>query len=157
MCCTVDHVPPMPALAGEPPAGPGWAVEFTCDGMRALAAVARGQAQLTSRLGTNITASSPELAAVLAAVTDRAVLLDGVSPHVRVPPSVTDMPGREQLTMLEQPHSPFGEPVAADCAHWVRPTLVGQVEYRTSTRSNRLRHPAWKGLRVDTRPADVVL
>jgi hypothetical protein len=54
------------------------------------------------------------------------------------------------LTALEQPRSPFDGPVPyehAREAHWVRPQLVGEVEYRTLTGDCRLRHAAWCGLR----------
>jgi bifunctional non-homologous end joining protein LigD len=41
-------------------------------------------------------------------------------------------------------------------AHWVEPLLVGEVRYTEWTREGRLRHPAWRGLRDDVRPDDVV-
>ncbi len=44
----------------------------------------------------------------------------------------------------------------ARTAHWVRPELVGEVVYGEWTRDFRLRHPSWRGLRFDKRPADVV-
>jgi bifunctional non-homologous end joining protein LigD len=65
-----------------------------------------------------------------------------------------------RLAALEQPNSPFGEAVPrehAHRAHWVRPQLVGEVEYRTLTPDRRLRHAAWRGLRVDKDPAQVRL
>ncbi len=42
-------------------------------------------------------------------------------------------------------------------AHWVEPRLVGEVRYGEWTREGRLRHPAWRGLRDDVRPGDVVV
>jgi bifunctional non-homologous end joining protein LigD len=66
----------------------------------------------------------------------------------------------ERLAALEQPGSPFDEPVPrehARRAHWVRPQLVGEVEYRTLSRDRRLRHAAWRGLRADKDPAQVTL
>lgn len=63
-----------------------------------------------------------------------------------------------RLTALAQPDSPFDEPVPRDHArraHWVRPQLVGEVEYRTVTLDRRLRHTAWRGLRADKTPAQV--
>ena len=42
-------------------------------------------------------------------------------------------------------------------AHWVEPELVGEVAYTEWTREGRLRHPSWRGLREDVRPADVVV
>ena len=67
---------------------------------------------------------------------------------------------RDRLAALEQPDSPFDEPVPreqARRAHWVRPRLVGEVEYRNLTRDRRLRHAAWRGLRADKEPAQVML
>jgi bifunctional non-homologous end joining protein LigD len=63
-----------------------------------------------------------------------------------------------RLTALEQPGSPFDEPVPRDHARrarWVRPELVGEVEYRAVTLDRRLRHTAWRGLRTDKDPAQV--
>jgi bifunctional non-homologous end joining protein LigD len=50
-----------------------------------------------------------------------------------------------------------GELPAADRrqAHWVTPSLVGEVEFSEWTRDGRLRHPRWRGLRPDKAPADV--
>ena len=42
-------------------------------------------------------------------------------------------------------------------AHWVEPDLVGEVAYAVWTADNRLRHPAWKGVRDDLEPDDVVI
>jgi bifunctional non-homologous end joining protein LigD len=64
-----------------------------------------------------------------------------------------------RLAALEQPGSPFDEPVPrehARRARWVRPQLVGEVEYRTLTPDRRLRHAAWRGLRPDKDPAEVI-
>jgi len=41
-------------------------------------------------------------------------------------------------------------------ARWVEPVVVGEVAYAEWTVNRRLRHPAWRGLRTDRRPADVV-
>jgi bifunctional non-homologous end joining protein LigD len=40
-------------------------------------------------------------------------------------------------------------------AHWVTPSLVGEVTYAEWTSDGRLRHPAWRGLRPEKSPADV--
>lgn len=45
--------------------------------------------------------------------------------------------------------------VDARAAHWVTPTLVGEVEYSEVTPDGRLRHPVWRGWRPDKSPADV--
>lgn len=62
----------------------------------------------------------------------------------------------EQLLLLEVPASPLAcqsHPMFGH-ARWVRPALVGIVEYREFP--GRLRHPAWKEL-VALHPADVGL
>jgi bifunctional non-homologous end joining protein LigD len=41
-------------------------------------------------------------------------------------------------------------------ALWVRPELVGEVEYGEFTPGGILRHPRWRGLRPDKSPAEVV-
>lgn len=67
---------------------------------------------------------------------------------------------RARLAALHQPSSPFDDPVPreqARRAHWVSPQLVGEVEYRSLTRDRRLRHAAWRGLRADKEPAQVML
>jgi bifunctional non-homologous end joining protein LigD len=38
-------------------------------------------------------------------------------------------------------------------AIWVEPVLVGEVEFRSWTPDNRLRHASWRGLRSDRSPA----
>ena len=48
---------PMLAAAGDPPAGPGWAVEFKWDGIRALAASAGPALRFTTRNGNDVTAA----------------------------------------------------------------------------------------------------
>jgi len=40
-------------------------------------------------------------------------------------------------------------------AHWVTPSLVGEVEYGEVTPDGRLRHPVWRGWRPDKSPAEV--
>ncbi|HOA88791.1 MAG TPA: ATP-dependent DNA ligase [Propioniciclava tarda] len=41
-------------------------------------------------------------------------------------------------------------------AHWVEPTLVGEVSFTEFTSAGTLRHPVWRGWRPDKDPADVV-
>jgi bifunctional non-homologous end joining protein LigD len=75
----------------------------------------------------------------------------------------TDTVLRDLLAKLETipaETSPFDEPVPREHerkAHWVRPLLVGEVVYRTFTSDGRLRHAAWRGIRPDKDPAEVVL
>jgi bifunctional non-homologous end joining protein LigD len=40
---------------------------------------------------------------------------------------------------------------------WVTPALVGEVAFSEWTSDGRLRHPAWRGLRPDKAPGDVVV
>jgi bifunctional non-homologous end joining protein LigD len=41
-------------------------------------------------------------------------------------------------------------------AVWVEPVLVGEVEFRRWTHDGKVRHAAWRGLRPDKDPADVI-
>jgi bifunctional non-homologous end joining protein LigD len=66
-----------------------------------------------------------------------------------------------QLEKRERTTHPFADtPPREDLrrAHWVEPGLVGEVVYRQFTRgAGRLRHTAWRGLRDDRDPADVLI
>lgn len=69
-----------PMLAGSTgmPADPtGWLFEPKWDGIRAIARVWDGQVSLASRLGNDVTAGYPELAALGPALGERAAVLDG--------------------------------------------------------------------------------
>jgi bifunctional non-homologous end joining protein LigD len=64
----------------------------------------------------------------------------------------------EQLRSLRARGNPFGSTITATeakGAHFVRPSLVGEVAYGEWTPAGRLRHPTWRGLRPDKTPADV--
>jgi bifunctional non-homologous end joining protein LigD len=66
----------------------------------------------------------------------------------------------EDLKPLASKESPFvtALPSAdAGSAHFVRPELVGEVEFGEWTTAGRLRHPTWRGLRPDKAPQDVVV
>jgi bifunctional non-homologous end joining protein LigD len=67
----------MLATPGPVPAGPGWAVEFKWDGMRAQVAAAGNRWRVWTRTGRDATASFPELAALPALVAGRPAALDG--------------------------------------------------------------------------------
>jgi bifunctional non-homologous end joining protein LigD len=60
---------------------------------------------------------------------------------------------------LERPSTPFlgrlPNAVTAD-AHWLEPTIVGEVAFGEWTGDGILRHPSWRGLRPDKAPKDVV-
>lgn len=62
------------------------------------------------------------------------------------------------LHRLAVKRSPFDSPLPAretSNAHFVRPSLVGEVAYGEWTTAGRLRHPTWRGLRPDKKPKDV--
>ncbi len=64
----------------------------------------------------------------------------------------------EQLRALRSRTNPFVGTITqaeAKGAHFVRPSLVGEVAYGEWTPAGRLRHPTWRGLRPDKTPADV--
>lgn len=64
---------------------------------------------------------------------------------------------RRRLDALEQRECPFAtRPPGSKRAHWVRPELVGEVEFTEWTPDGRLRHPSWKGLREDKKAPEVV-
>ncbi|VXC19363.1 ATP-dependent DNA ligase [Arthrobacter sp. 8AJ] len=65
---------------------------------------------------------------------------------------------RQTVERLGRKTSPFHDvprPDSAD-AHWVSPELVGEVTYSEWTGPGRLRHPRWRGWRLDKDPSDVV-
>ena len=65
---------------------------------------------------------------------------------------------RARLDALAAVDNPFIGIPAADArdARWVRPVLVGEVEFSEWTGTGRLRHPVWRGWRPDKSPAEVV-
>jgi bifunctional non-homologous end joining protein LigD len=67
---------------------------------------------------------------------------------------------REGFAQIEIRRSPFDSPVAPDRArgaHWLRPVLVAEVNYREITTDHQLRHPSWRGLRTDIDPDQVTI
>jgi bifunctional non-homologous end joining protein LigD len=62
-----------------------------------------------------------------------------------------------KLDKLSRKTSPFIDVPREDArdAHWVTPSLVGEVTYGELTEPGRLRHPVWRGLRPDKSPAEV--
>jgi bifunctional non-homologous end joining protein LigD len=65
-------------------------------------------------------------------------LQERLTPLTRRTPAATDVP-RASLRS----------------GHWVEPTVVGEVEYRSWTNDGRLRHSSWRGLRPDRNPSEV--
>jgi bifunctional non-homologous end joining protein LigD len=74
-------------------------------------------------------------------------------------PMLVDLARR--LAPLKQATSPVDSaPVPrehARNANWVKPSLVGEVEFRNWTPDGRLRHASWRGLRADKSPREVVI
>jgi bifunctional non-homologous end joining protein LigD len=66
---------------------------------------------------------------------------------------------RKKVEGLARKTSPFDDVPSADAAdaHWVNPDLVGEVTFGEWTGSGKLRHPVWRGWRLDKQPADVVM
>ncbi len=68
---------PMMASTRDPFSHPDWLFEPKLDGIRAVVHVSKGEARLTSRRGTDLTATYPGLAAALAAQPVAEVVFDG--------------------------------------------------------------------------------
>jgi bifunctional non-homologous end joining protein LigD len=65
----------------------------------------------------------------------------------------------DRLASLRRDTSPFADTVPAQdarFARWVEPELVAEIAFAAWTKSGRLRAPAYKGLRSDKDPAEVV-
>ena len=58
----------------------------------------------------------------------------------------------EEPTVVDPPTG-----VARRGVHWVEPVVVGEVAFTEWTPAGTLRHPAWRGLRPDKSPAEVVV
>ncbi|XAS67758.1 ATP-dependent DNA ligase [Micrococcaceae bacterium Sec5.7] len=65
---------------------------------------------------------------------------------------------RQKMDGLARKTSPFDDVPGADAAdaNWVTPALVGEVTFGEWTGSGKLRHPVWRGWRLDKDPGDVV-
>lgn len=61
-----------------------------------------------------------------------------------------------RLKPMETGRNPFRGVVNAGPAHFVRPELVAEVEFRGWTNTGHLRQPSYKGLRTDKPARDVV-
>jgi bifunctional non-homologous end joining protein LigD len=65
----------------------------------------------------------------------------------------------DSLTPLARKTTPFLEqlsPAETRLAHFVRPQLVGEVQFSEWTSDGHLRHPSWRGLRTDKDASEVV-
>lgn len=65
---------------------------------------------------------------------------------------------RQTVERLARKTSPFHDVPRPDAAnaHWIAPQLVGEVTYSEWTGPGRLRHPVWRGWRVDKDPSEIV-
>jgi bifunctional non-homologous end joining protein LigD len=63
---------------------------------------------------------------------------------------------RKRLDAIATSKVPFAEtPPEAARARWVRPELVGEVQFTEWTNDGTLRHPSFQGMRADKKPRDV--
>ncbi|WP_244632010.1 non-homologous end-joining DNA ligase [Microbacterium sp. Se63.02b] len=106
------------------------------------------------------------LGSLLLAVPERASSSAGASPRLRyvgrVGTGFTDRILHDLLARLEPlriPDAPLDGVPALDAsdALWVRPELVGEVEFANWTPDGVLRHARWRGLRPDKEPGDIVV
>jgi bifunctional non-homologous end joining protein LigD len=66
----------------------------------------------------------------------------------------------ELLARIGTEKNPFSPPSGVSEPaphHYVRPEHVGEVQFSEWTTARRLRHPTWRGLRLDKTPAEVVV
>jgi bifunctional non-homologous end joining protein LigD len=66
---------------------------------------------------------------------------------------------KNKLLKIETTKNPFSNKVETDTKpHWVKPILVGEFQYATTTKSGKIRKPAiFKGLRTDKQAKEVYL
>ncbi len=61
------------------------------------------------------------------------------------------------LAATASPFAPASAVVERNPHHFVRPVIVGEVQFGEWTSVGHLRHPTWRGLRADKDPSDVVV
>lgn len=64
---------------------------------------------------------------------------------------------RERLEPIAVRKSPLTKPVKKPKAHWVKPEMLVDVEYRAVTSDGRLRHASFKGVREDLVETDATV
>lgn len=68
--------------------------------------------------------------------------------------TLTDL--RSKLDAVSSDRNPFSSETDAGKAHWVKPTLVAEVEFGEWTNTGRIRHSVFHGLRSDKKARDIV-
>lgn len=63
---------------------------------------------------------------------------------------------KTKLDKLAADTTPFSNPPRERGLHWVRPELVGEIEFTEWTEDGKLRHPSFQGLREDKSAKEVV-
>ena len=63
-----------------------------------------------------------------------------------------------RFTRMQRKTSPFTELPSADAAdaHFITPSIVGEVEFAEWSRTGKLRQPRWRGFRPDRVASDVL-
>ena len=61
-----------------------------------------------------------------------------------------------ELKSIEMKQSPFNDDVDENDAHWVKPKLVAEIGFTEWTKTGKLRHPRFKGLRRDKSAREVL-
>ena len=62
----------------------------------------------------------------------------------------------DTLGTNESPFTKALSPAETRLAHFVRPEIVGEVQFGEWTKDGHLRHPSWRGLRPDKDANEVV-
>ena len=68
--------------------------------------------------------------------------------------TLTDL--RARLDAVSSSRNPFSSETDTGKAHWVKPTLVAEVEFGEWTNTGRIRHSVFHGLRSDKKTRDIV-
>jgi len=63
---------------------------------------------------------------------------------------------QKQLEKLKRSDTPFADGAGWPGANYAEPKMVAEIEYRGRAKNHHLRQPAFKGLRTDKRPEEVI-
>ncbi len=128
-----DLVPPMQAVSGDLPTGPGWAVEFAWDGLRCIAYAGAGRARLLTARDRSVTATFPELGVLGDKAPRGGLVLDGTVvalDHAGIPSRRLLM--RRTATQRPSPSLVAGVPVGFFVSDllWLDGTSTTALPYR---------------------------